>query len=221
MQRHAIIVAGGSGKRMGAPIPKQFLEVNGAPILVHTLNVFHRFDPTIRLVVVMAKDWMDHWKELSANFKTPDHQLVEGGEERFHSVSNGLASIEGEGVVGIHDAVRPLVSVDTLERCYEKAAAGESVIPVVPVTESLRFVDGDGNKAVERSSYRIVQTPQCFPLSAIRSSFEQGYRPFFTDDASVAESAGFTITTVEGNTENIKITSPQDLVLAKSLLPHD
>lgn len=206
---------------MGAPIPKQFLEINGAPILVHTLNVFHRFDPTIQLVVVMAKDWMDHWKGLLANFNTPEHQLVEGGAERFHSVANGLALIQGEGVVGIHDAVRPLVSVDTLERCYEKAAAGESVIPVVPVTESLRFVDGDGNKAVERSSYRIVQTPQCFPLSTIRASFEQGYHPFFTDDASVAESAGFTITTVEGNTENIKITSPQDLVLAKSLLPHD
>lgn len=218
MQKYAVIVAGGIGKRMGGDLPKQFLEVGGKPILVHTLECFHRFDATIEMVVVMAESWVDTWSSLVDKHDVPAHKVVVGGKERFHSVKNGLDSLSGEGVVAIHDAVRPLVSHETLARCFDTADSKGNAIPVVPLKESLRMLEDGENSAVDRSKFRVVQTPQCFKLALIQSAFSQGYNSLFTDDASVFESAGNAIHLVDGNDENIKITTPADLQFAALML---
>lgn len=219
---HAIIVAGGTGTRMQQHLPKQFLELHGKPVLAHTLRLFHQFDPTIRIVVVMHHDFVNYWNDLRETLDLGiAHTVVPGGRERFHSVMAGLETItDTEGVVGIHDAVRPLVSQQTVRNCYEAAAVSGAAIPVVTVHESLRQVTGSISVALNRSVFRMVQTPQCFRLSVIRHAFHQDYRPEFTDDASVVEAAGHDIQLVEGNRENIKITTPEDLVIAEALIQH-
>jgi 2-C-methyl-D-erythritol 4-phosphate cytidylyltransferase len=214
----AIIVAAGSGSRMGAALPKQFLQLNGKTILQHTLEQFHRFNPEMRLIVVLHRDYVAFWKDLARTLNvTVPHEVVEGGEERFHSVKNGLDLLEEEnGVVGIHDAVRPLVSLRTLEACYQTARSKGNAVPSVPVYDSLRMLDGAISKLVDRNAYRLVQTPQCFEISAIKRAFNQHYHPSFTDDASVFEAFGEKVILVEGNRENIKITTPEDLRMAEA-----
>ena len=219
MKKFAVIVAGGSGSRMGSEIPKQFLELLGKPVLMHTIEVFRRFDPHSEIIVVLPEHQIDFWKELCKkhlfNF---EHQVVCGGETRFHSVSNGLAKINESGIVFIHDGVRPLVSNETLKRCSEMAELRGNAIPVLAVNESLRKVEGESNISVDRSQYVSVQTPQTFRSEQILKAFQQEYDPLFTDDASVAEKAGFEIHLVEGNRENIKITTPVDLIVAEAIL---
>jgi 2-C-methyl-D-erythritol 4-phosphate cytidylyltransferase len=214
MNRYAIIVAAGSGMRMGAPIPKQFLEIGGMPILMHTLNRFMAYDAAIHLVVVLHADYVQLWQSLCAkhHFSTP-HTIVIGGSERFFSVQKAIQSLsdEEDAVVGIHDAVRPMVSMDTLERCYSRASEKGNAVPAIVVNDSMRIVEPDGNKSIDRSSLRIIQTPQCFRLRLLRRAFLQDYRAEFTDDASVVEALGERIELVEGNRENIKITTPEDL----------
>lgn len=219
MKKFVIIVAGGSGSRMGTQIPKQFLELCGRPVLMHTIQVFYDFDPESELILVLPETQHEFWAELCLkySFSLP-HQIANGGETRFHSVNNGLKLIKGEGIVFIHDGVRPLVSRQTLARCYETAANAGNAIPVLPVTESLRKKEGNQNCSVDRSLFFSVQTPQTFRSEIILKSFLQVYDQAFTDDASVAEKAGFTINMVEGNAENIKITSPVDLILAEALI---
>jgi 2-C-methyl-D-erythritol 4-phosphate cytidylyltransferase len=202
---------------MGGDLPKQFIEVNGRPLLAYTLVRIRRFCGEKECVVVMNEDWIDHWQELCERHQLPQHVCVKGGKERFHSVAAGLEQVSGE-LVGIHDAVRPLVSDETIERCFSAAEVHGGAVPVVQVNESLREVTGDENRAVPRSRYRIVQTPQCFQTRLIKRAFEQGYREDFTDDASVFEAAGHRIALVEGNVENIKVTTPQDLLLAEHYL---
>jgi 2-C-methyl-D-erythritol 4-phosphate cytidylyltransferase len=219
-EEYAIIVAGGTGSRMGSTLPKQFLHIAGRPILMHTLEAFHHYNPKITLVLVMHSDFTAFWTDLirTADFKVPHHVVV-GGEERFHSVKNGLAFIGNKaGVVGIHDAVRPLVSPETLKKCYSEAAIHGSGVPAVAVTDSLRVLDNGKNSAVDRAKYRIVQTPQCFRIAEIQEAFRQDYQSSFTDDASVWESAGMSIHLVEGNRNNIKITTPEDLRMAEAIL---
>lgn len=215
MKKFVIIVAGGSGLRMGAELPKQFLELCGKPILMHTLQLFYDYDPQCRLILVLPEAQQELWAALCLKHSfTLPHTIASGGSTRFHSVQNGLQLVDDKGLVMIHDGVRPLVSHDTLTRCCQVAETYGNAIPVLPVTESLRKREGTQSHAVDRSLYVSVQTPQTFQSAQILESFEQAYEPTFTDDASVAERAGFTIHMVEGNTENIKITTPTDLLIA-------
>jgi len=219
-QYNVVIVAGGTGSRMHSNIPKQFIEIKGKPIIVHTIEKFIEFDEYINIIVSVHPEYMTDANFMLAEFFPEKNiHLVAGGETRFHSVKNGLNAIVNKNdIVGIHDAARPFVSVDTIRRCFETAALKGNAIPVVPVNESLRLVTNGINKAVSREDYKIVQTPQCFVVSTIKEAFLQEYSPFFTDDATVLEGMGENICLVEGNPENIKITNPYDLTFAELYL---
>jgi 2-C-methyl-D-erythritol 4-phosphate cytidylyltransferase len=219
MKKYALIVAGGSGIRMKTSELKQFIPVAGKPLLMHTLERFINYDPAIPVILVLPGSHHDRWKELCeiSGFDTP-HLLVEGGKTRFHSVQNGLSCMQDDGIVFIHDGVRPFVSPETLGRCYETALKTGNAIPVVPVAESIRQIEKNRNFPVNRDNYVLIQTPQTFRISLIKSAYRQDYSPEFTDDASVLEKTGETIHLVEGNRENIKITWPEDLIYAKFLL---
>lgn len=218
---YAIIVAGGKGLRMGGEIPKQFIPVAGKPILMHTLEKFKRFGESLagieglEIILVLPKEQQEYWAELCEKYSFKvSHIVVNGGETRFHSVQNGLKAIPdyAEGVVGIHDGVRPFVSLDVIKRCYEEARLKKAVIPVMPVTDTLR--DVTQGKNVYRENYKIVQTPQTFDIQLLKAANRQPYSEAFTDDASVVEAIGQEVTMVEGNRENIKITTPFDLKIA-------
>lgn len=219
LKKFALIVAGGSGNRMNQTVPKQFLELAGKPILMHTFDAFQRFDSTIEFILVLPADQFDYWKELCTRhtFNIP-HQLTAGGSLRFNSVKNGLNVIKDDGVVFIHDGVRPLVSGQTLQNCLDGTLEKGNALPVVPVTESVRFVDESDSRALDRSKYFLVQTPQTFKVSIIKAAYNQPYSEWYTDDASVLENSGTTINTVVGNRENIKITYPEDLIQAEAFL---
>lgn len=216
-----MIVAGGKGLRMGASIPKQFLPVNGLPVLMLTIKRFREYDGALKIILVLPKEQHEYWNELCKNYHFTDaYAVVEGGETRFHSVRNGLAAIpdDAEGVVGIHDGVRPFPSVEVIRACYETARTAKAVIPVVPVVETVRHImPGGKTETVDRADYRLVQTPQTFDIQLLKQAYAQPYRDCFTDDASVVESAGHEVTLIEGNRENIKITTPFDLRIARIL----
>ena len=215
MKSFAIIVAGGKGLRMGGEVPKQFLPIDGKPILMHTIEAFRNAHDGVEIVLVLPADQHDYWQKLCKDYNFCSPKLIaKGGETRFHSVKNGLAllSNDEEAVVGVHDGVRPFVSKETILRCYEAAAQGRAVVPVVPVIETVRQILPDGKSITRpRDEYRLVQTPQVFPLDLLRKAYQQPYSEAFTDDASVVEALGKEITMVEGNRENIKITTPADL----------
>lgn len=218
-QKIAIIVAGGKGERMNADIPKQFLEIKGRPILMHTLDIFYQFDATMQLILVLPAVQIDFWKNLCQkhNFTLP-HKIVEGGNARFYSVKNGLQNIKTPSLVAIHDGVRPLVSADTIARCFETAAKFGAAIPVIDLVDSIRQITDNGSKAVDRNAYKLVQTPQIFDTEMLTEAYNQKFSPLFTDDASVVEAFGRKIQLVEGNRENIKITTAYDLDMAEILL---
>ena len=218
---YAIIVAGGKGLRMGGEIPKQFIPVARKPILMHTLEKFQRYGESLagaegmEIILVLPKEQQEYWAELCGKYSFKvSHTVVNGGETRFHSVQNGLKAIpdNAEGIVGIHDGVRPFVSLDVIKRCYEEARVKKAVIPVMPVTDTLR--DVTQGKNVYRENYKIVQTPQTFDIQLLKKANQQPYSEAFTDDASVVEGIGQKVTMVEGNRENIKITTPFDLKIA-------
>lgn len=218
---YIIIVAGGKGLRMGTDIPKQFLPIGGKPVLMRTLERFREYSADLQIILVLPKDQQDYWKLLCLkhNF-TVAYQLTDGGETRFHSVQHGLALIpdNAEGVVGVHDGVRPFPSIDVIRNCYETARATKAVIPVIPVVETVRHLTGDNSETVPRSDYRLVQTPQTFDIQLLKAANRQPYNDNFTDDASVVEAFGYNVTLVEGNRENIKITTPYDIVVAEAIL---
>lgn len=223
MERFAILVAGGQGLRMGGDVPKQFLPLGGRPVLMHTIDRFREAFPDMHIIVVLPQGQHDYWHDLCRRHHLEGGFLTApGGDTRFHSVLNGLNAIPAdvsEGLVGVHDGVRPFVSRDTLRRCYEEAARSGTAVPVVPVVETLRHVSPDGESmTVPRSDYRLVQTPQVFSLALLHRAYRQPYAPQFTDDASVVEALGERITLVEGNRENIKLTTPADLLLAKGIM---
>ena len=219
---YVIIVAGGKGLRMGSEIPKQFLPVAGKPILMRTIERFHEYDEHLNIILVLPESQQEYWHQLCEehhfNIK---HQIANGGDTRFQSSKNGLALIpDGEdGVVGIHDGVRPFVSTDVISECYETAREEYAAIPVYAVTETLRYIDkrGGGNNVL-RDDYPIVQTPQTVDISLATQAVNQGYKEQFTDDASVVESLGCQVAMVDGNRENIKITTPFDIKIAEALL---
>ena len=217
-EEFVIIVAGGKGLRMGSDIPKQFLPIGGKPVLMRTIERFREYSPTLQIILVLPKAQQDYWQQLCKEYDfRVEYQLTDGGETRFHSVQHGLALIpdDAEGVVGVHDGVRPFPSIDVIRNCYETAREKKAVIPVIPVVETLRHIN-EGTKP--RGDYRLVQTPQTFDIQLLKSANRQPYNNGFTDDASVVEAFGFDITLVEGNRENIKITTPYDLKIAEVLI---
>ena len=219
MKKYVIIVAGGKGLRMGSDLPKQFLPMGDKPVLMHTLEVFRRYDEALQIILVLPQEQQSFWKQLcDEHHFTVKHVLAEGGETRFHSVKNGLALVNGIGVVGIHDGVRPFVSQEVIARCFREAVVRQAVIPVIDVVETVRHLTESGSETVSRNDYKLVQTPQVFDADLLKRAYEQEFTPFFTDDASVVEAMGVPVYLVEGNRENIKITTPFDLKVASALL---
>ncbi len=220
LKKYAVVVAGGSGSRMGSEVPKQFIEICGLPILMHTINVFRKAIQDIEIVLVLPEEQIKTWKNLCLkhNFIHPV-EICAGGETRFHSVKNGISCIEDDGLVGIHDGVRPLVSEEAIRRCYQEAAIYGNAIPVTGVVETVRYQEDDSrSNIIDRSKLRLVQTPQVFRIESIKEAFLRDYDETFTDDASVLESNGGIIHLTEGNRENIKITHPIDLVIGEYLI---
>ena len=216
---YIIIVAGGKGLRMGGEIPKQFLPIGGKPVLMRTLERFREYSKDLQIILVLPEAQQEYWHQLCLEYHFDvEYTLANGGETRFHSVQNGLAKVpdDAKGVVGVHDGVRPFVSVDVISNCFETARTKKAVIPVTPVVETLRHIPSQQN--VLRSDYCLVQTPQCFDIQLLKSANHQPYSEAFTDDASVVEAFGHEVSMVEGNRENIKITTPFDLKIAETLI---
>ena len=227
MKDYVIIVAGGKGLRMGSDIPKQFLPIGGKPVLMRTLERFRDYSDDLQIILVLPEAQQEYWQELCNryDFKV-EYLLANGGQTRFHSVQNGLALVpdDAEGVVGVHDGVRPFPSIDVIRNCYETARTAKAVIPVIPIVETVRHLTGGQARCevesvtVPRDEYRLVQTPQTFDIQLLKAANRQPYNDVFTDDASVVESYGHKITLVEGNRENIKITTPYDITVAEAII---
>lgn len=226
---YIIIVAGGKGLRMGSDIPKQFLPIGGKPVLMRTLERFREYSAELQIILVLPEAQQAYWRELCKQYNFPlslegaeggFYQLANGGQTRFHSVQNGLAKVpdDAQGVVGVHDGVRPFPSIEVIKNCYETARTKKAVIPVIPVVETVRHLEGEKSVTVPRGDYRLVQTPQTFDIQLLKAANRQPYNDGFTDDASVVESYGYEITLVEGNRENIKITTPYDMKIAEVLI---
>ena len=232
MKKYAIIVAGGKGLRMGGELPKQFIPVEGRPVLMRTLDAFYAYDDTLHLILVLPRDHQPYWQELCREYQfAVPHRVADGGATRFHSVQNGLSLVDApEALVAVHDGVRPFVSHEVIASCYREAEQHGAVVPVIPVVETVRQlvalnessplgeVEGASSVTVPRDAYRLVQTPQTFRASLLRRAYEQPYCDDFTDDASVVEALGHAVHLVEGNRENIKLTTPFDLTVARALL---
>jgi 2-C-methyl-D-erythritol 4-phosphate cytidylyltransferase len=242
MKKYAIVVAGGKGLRMGGELPKQFIPVEGRPVLMRTLDTFHACDRSIQIILLLPRDHQAYWKELCSRYRfAVPHSIADGGATRFHSVKNGLALVDAhEALVAVHDGVRPFVSHEVINRCYQEAGQYGAVVPVIPVVETVRqLIEEDdsacrreivncqlsivnsGSVTVPRDAYRLVQTPQTFSASLLRRAYEQSYCDAFTDDASVVEALGHAVHLVEGNRENIKLTTPFDLTVACALVRAD
>ena len=233
---YVIIVAGGKGLRMGSDIPKQFLPIGGKPVLMRTIERFREYSEDLKIILVLPEAQQDYWQELCRKYNFQiEYLLANGGQTRFHSVQNGLALVpdDAEGVVGVHDGVRPFPSIEVIHNCYETARTAKAVIPVIPVVETVRHLTREQessdisltshlspltSKTVPRDDYRLVQTPQTFDIQLLKAANRQPYNDGFTDDASVVESYGHAITLVEGNRENIKITTPYDIVVAEAII---
>ena len=218
MMYYAIIVAGGKGLRMGGNVPKQFQLVGGRPVLMHTLQQFRNAIAGLQIILVLPREQQDYWRERCRQYEFGvEHRVADGGQTRFHSVKNGLALIPDgeEGIVGVHDGVRPFASADLIRRCYAAAVEAEAVVPAVPVVESLRHEE---RGAIDRKGYRLVQTPQTFSIPLLKAAYRQAYLETFTDDASVVEAYGHRVAMIDGIRENIKLTTPFDMVVAEALL---
>ena len=232
---YVIIVAGGKGLRMGSDIPKQFLPIGGKPVLMRTLERFREYSEDLQIILVLPEAQQAYWQELCKEYDFQvDYQIANGGQTRFHSVQNGLNLIpdDAEGVVGVHDGVRPFPSIEVIRSCYETARTAKAVIPVIPIVETVRQIipnnqstpsnqntpNNPSSITVPRDQYRLVQTPQTFDIQLLKAANRQPYNNSFTDDASVVESYGHQITLVEGNRENIKITTPYDITVAEAII---
>jgi 2-C-methyl-D-erythritol 4-phosphate cytidylyltransferase len=219
MNKVAVIVAGGSGSRMGTAVPKQFLELKGKPVLVYTVETFFRAFADIKIILVLAPDFVLQGRDLIKRyFEGSNIQIAEGGNSRYHSVQNGLKLVKGEAVIFVHDAVRCLVPENLIQRCYQEALQKGSAVPAIPARDSIRMVEGNKSKVVNRDNIRIIQTPQTFRSDVILPAFQQPYRDSFTDEATVVESSGKDIFLTEGEETNIKITLPADMLIAEKIL---
>jgi 2-C-methyl-D-erythritol 4-phosphate cytidylyltransferase len=219
MKEYAIIVAGGKGTRIKSKIPKQFIELNDKPVLLHTLEAFYRYSESIIIILVLPEDDFETWNSIRTKFNFNRPVILQrGGETRFQSVKNGLDKIEGEGLVAIHDGVRPLVSSDIIGASFRLAAVHQTAVAAVRLKESIRMTDQDNTKAVDRSRFRLIQTPQTFELQLIKKAYQMKEDISLTDDASVAERSGHVISLFEGSYDNIKITTSEDLIVAEALM---
>jgi 2-C-methyl-D-erythritol 4-phosphate cytidylyltransferase len=219
IKKYAVIVAGGQGIRMGSVIPKQFLPLLGKPMLCHAIESFAQAIPGIHLILVLPANQVGSAQTVLRSYiGNIDVTTVAGGETRYHSVQNGLKQITGEGVVFVHDGARPLISGELIMRCYEQAIEKGSAVPVIPLVESARIVDGEQSKPLDRENLRIVQTPQTFRTEVILPAFRQAYIPSFTDEATVLEAYGTTVHLIDGMPDNIKVTTPNDMIVAEALL---
>jgi len=220
LHRYLIVVAGGRGIRMGAVVPKQFLTLSGKPIIFHTIDRFLEYDPGIEVIIVLSRDSTSVWEELCIKHGFDhDHNMVIGGEERYNSVKNGLSLVRQKSLVAVHDAVRPLVSTGTIERCFLMAEKKGNAVPFINPSESIREIhSATRNRVLNRDMIALIQTPQVFRSDILLAAYGKAFQPGFTDDASVVEAAGHKINLVEGNTENIKITTAEDLMVAEVLL---
>lgn len=220
MEKYILIVAGGKGSRLDIDQPKQLIDINGLPLLMWTFRAFEFLKNQAHFILVLNADLIGFWRELCHmhhfDFK---HKVVEGGPKRFHSVKNGLNLVPENALVAIHDAVRPIVTESIIREAFLVAARKGNAVPAIAVTESLRETDGSINRPVDRNKYRIVQTPQTFIAGKIKKAYHQSYDERFTDDATVLESTGETIQLIEGNRNNIKITTEEDLRYISALLP--
>lgn len=219
MDKYAVIVAGGKGQRMGNAIPKQFLPLAGKPVLYYTLKAFIDAYADIKLVLVLPQDQLSYAQMVLQAFPDRiDIAIVQGGETRFHSVQNGLKAVSGNSVIFVHDGVRPLVSAELIQRCFVQAIDKGSAIPAIAVADSMRIVDGDHSQPVDRQHMRSIQTPQTFRADILLPAFEQGYSAEFTDEATVVEAYGEEVYLVEGEKSNIKLTTPEDMLVAETIL---
>jgi 2-C-methyl-D-erythritol 4-phosphate cytidylyltransferase len=219
LTEHALIVAGGKGTRIKSKIPKQFIELNGKPVLLHTISAFYQYSENINIILVLPEDDFETWGVIIKKFDFDKKIILQkGGDTRFQSVKNGLDKIDGEGLVAIHDGVRPLVSPDIIGASFRLAAEHKTAVAAVRLKESIRMTDQDNTKAMDRSKFRLIQTPQTFDLQLIKKAYQIKDDPSLTDDASVAERAGHVISLFEGSYRNIKITTKEDLLIAESLL---
>lgn len=217
--QYALIVAGGKGTRLKSEVPKQFIELNGLPVLLHTLNAFFRYSEKINVILVLPGDDFSTWESLKKKYRFNKPLIIQqGGNTRFQSVKKGLEKIDGDGLVAIHDGVRPLVTESIIDNSFRMAALHQSAVASVSLKDSIRMTENDQTKAVDRSQFRIIQTPQTFPVSLIKKAYETEEDETLTDDASVAGRAGFSITLFEGSYRNIKITTEEDLIIARALM---
>ncbi len=222
MDKSVIIVAGGIGTRIKSNVPKQFIEIFDKPILLYSIEKFKQFNPNIRIVVVLSKSFIYKWQYYVESYDILKNvEITSGGATRFHSVLNGLQIIDDTGLVAIHDAARPLVSVNTIEKCFDIASKNGNAVPSIRVNDSLRISENSQNYSIDREKVRIIQTPQCFKTELIKKAYNQPYKSNFTDDASVFETIGEKINLVEGNIENFKITTLSDLELFKHYLQQE
>jgi len=216
-----IIVAGGSGSRMNNELPKQLIEINNKPVVVYSIEKFIQFNKNIQVIISLHENYFDLFEKIKTQHNLENIQVVQGGDTRYQSVKNGLALLnENVTIVGVHDAARPLVSLQTIEKTFADAKQFGAAIPVIDMNESLREVNDNNSKAVDRNKFKIVQTPQCFKKEILLNAYKMPHSPLFTDDASIVEKTGYKIFLTEGNRENIKITYPQDLSAAQMLLQH-
>ena len=215
----AIIVAAGKGSRMGTEVPKQFLLLGGKPVLLHSLEAFHTFDPEISIVLVLPEDYINEWENLRKKYAIKiDHQIIAGGSSRFQSVSNGLGLLADEGLVAVHDGARPLIQSSTIKKLFEVAGKKGNAIPYSLPSDSIRMERKDTSVIIDRSSIRLIQTPQVFDTKMLKKAYQQKEHSSFTDDASVLEKAGGKVHLLECPAGNIKITNPQDLLIAEAML---
>lgn len=219
IKKYVIIVAGGNGTRMNSVVPKQFIKLDGKPVLMHTINKFSECGLELEVIVALPSSQLYYWKQLCLEYKfnTPI-KISEGGETRYESVKNALQLIVEPGLIAVHDAVRPLVSTKTILAVYHTAEMYGNAVPAIPLNDSIRKIESGKSMSVDRSRYCVIQTPQCFSSNILKKAYQKEYKPTFTDDASVAEAFVEQIHLIDGTIENIKITTPQDLILAEAIV---
>ncbi len=219
IKKFAVLVAGGKGMRMGSALPKQFLPLKGKPVLAHSVIAFMNAFPDIQIIIVLPADQLSYAQMILSALPDPiEAIIVSGGETRFHSVQNGLKAIDGNGIVFVHDGARPMITADLIRRCYAEALTNGSAIPAIPVTDSMRILDGNTSKPLNRDHMRVIQTPQTFRTELIIAAFQQPYTDAFTDESTVVEAAGTSVSLVAGEKSNIKVTTPEDMIIAEALM---
>lgn len=219
MHNVVIIVAGGSGSRMKTNVPKQFLTLKDKPVLMHSIEAFYNFDDKINIILTLPENYFEYWKSLCNKFSFKiDHNIVKGGKTRFHSVKNAVETIGKSDLIAVHDGVRPLIDKFTIEKCFKVASEKGNAIPVADIPESIREIKDKSSKSVNRKNYKIVQTPQIFKSELLIKAYKQEFKEHFTDDASLLDEMGEILNLIDGNRENIKITTQSDLIFAEALM---